>query len=193
MTPARAVILAIDPGKRSGWCVRAGSVATSESATDCDGRKRAIEVGIEVAKETGLPLVVVSEMWSRHGKWSHMTQAGLSAEWGKWLGSLEAASGLAFLPKLGRCAAYRGIVRVSSNLWYRLVIGHSGKRGARNRHVPDDRDERLARTMQRMECNDPDEACARAIATWASLAPEVDAVLPTAFRRQAIELKGARR
>ena len=186
MTPARAVILAIDPGKRSGWCMRnpptlpahipsagAGTLPVySGAATSIEGRELALSLAMADAVRFKLPLVVVAESWSRHGKWGHAQQAGTSAEWGKWLAAIEMV-GVDELPKLGRASMYRGVVRVDSTAWH-VALGGS-------RRNP--REVRLRMAMARSKCSDPDEACARCISEWASLAPEVDAVLPAAFRR----------
>lgn len=173
----RCVILAIDPGKRSGWCVRVtvddNTIATSEHATDAKGRSRAVEVAVETSRQTRLPLVIVAESWTRHGRWSHVTQAGISAEWGKWLAAIESAD-LGSLPRMGRSSAYRGVVRVPSDTWYRALIGP--------RRITANREQRLQNAMRRAGVGDPDEACARCIAEYAAHASEVAKALPAAFR-----------
>lgn len=172
---ARAVILAIDPGAKSGHATRAPSgLLSSGTVTTHEERLRVIVAAAAHAILCGLPVVVVAESWTRHGKWSHVTQAGISAGWGKWLAAIEVAD-LGGMAKLGRAAAYRGVARVSSDTWYRALIGP--------RRITANREERLRNAMRRAGCDDPDEAVARLISTWASLAPEVDAVLPVAFQR----------
>ena len=173
MTPARAVLLCIDPGKRAGHATRSpAGLLSSGTATTHAERLRVIVAAAAHAILCGLPFVICAEKWTPHGKWGHAAAAGTSAQWGRWEAAIEEAR-LEGMMKIGRAAAYRGVVRVDSTRWH-VALGGS-------RRNP--REVRLRMAMARSGCDDPDEACARCIAEYASLAPEVDAVLPVAFQR----------
>jgi len=174
MQPNSAIILAIDPGKRSGWCLSDSGARIRSGHAAAIGELRDVVVSaIGHAEAQPAPLVIVAERWSQHGRWTAAAQAGTSAQWGRWLAVIEEAKAAFVIPRIGRMDLIRPIVRVDSNVWYRALGGSTR----------DKREERLAYAMRRSGTDDPDEACARCIAEWATFAPEVDAVLPRAFRR----------
>lgn len=176
------IILAIDPGKRAGWCIQAPPCANSPDRYEISGAvethvARCIVVGQarSIAEVRGLPLVIVAESHTRFGKWGRAAAAGTASTWGHWQVAIEEAH-LDALPRLGRAKGFSGVVRVPAEKWYRAVVGNS--RGWKQ----DGREAKLQRVMLRAGINDPDAACAKLIAEWASKAEAVRKVLPAAYR-----------
>lgn len=165
--PLPIVILAIDPGKEWGGAVMVeGSlVCFSKDKTQFP---RTIEDWVVSADnyssciEANIRLVIVAEKWVPFGKFGFKQCAGLNAEWGKWLEEIEK------LPK--RRPAIR-IVRVYPQTWRSKVLG--------GRHTKDEWKEVARRFVKAKYHVDVDHNTAEAIciARWASMAPEVAAVL----------------
>jgi len=88
-TPFHAVILAIDPGNTSGWCIAENGAVHPEHAGTIaidDGLAMAgiVAESFAVAADAGLPCIVVAEKWSAGGWLSTDTLLGLGASWGAW-------------------------------------------------------------------------------------------------------------
>lgn len=113
--PHPCVVLAIDPGKSTGWAIFSRSRVVSFGA--CDPF-----VGIEfpgvcaeavaIASEAGLPLVCAHEGWNAGGWGSHQTLVGLGASWGACRASLHEAG-----------ITKRRMVRVVPATWQSVVFG----------------------------------------------------------------------
>lgn len=163
--PHQCVILAIDPGRRSGWCVATcGYVEAAGSATTQRHRSDAVALALEVAAERALPLVVVGEKWTPGGRYGGArTMAGLGAQWGLWLAEVE--------PHV----AARRIVRVYAQTWRARVLG--GGRGITTAQWHARARDRAQQALRR-EAGSDDEAEAVCIAVWAAYADEVGAVMP---------------
>lgn len=94
----RAVLLSIDSATCSGASIQVPEIERSV-VTDYDiiayaeirtqaHRRDFVKQAVEEALEMKLPLVVVSEEWTRHGL-SNATFISLCQNWGKWLAALE--------------------------------------------------------------------------------------------------------
>ena len=95
MTPHPCTILAVDPGKVSGWShFHHGHNAGSGVARTHEERRVAVASAVEIALGERVPLVVVAEKWTPGGRFAGArTMAGLGAQWGLWLAALEAVGG----------------------------------------------------------------------------------------------------
>lgn len=166
------VILAIDPGKHAGWCIRFGgkpvtwgSCAPGEELGIC----RAAQV---FASEESLPLVVVAEKWTAGGPYSGpRTMAGLGAAWGRWDGALRSLQHPA-----------RRVVRVYPQTWRAAVL--SPRWGATSEQL-----KHLSATVASFDTGeiilDHNAADAIGMSRWAERAPEVAAKIPKRRRRAA--------
>jgi hypothetical protein len=120
-TPWLCIVLAIDPGRKSGWALFiAGRLDAHGDGNTHDARTAAVLRALDRSKVLGLPLVVVGETWkaSRNAKtdarMNPATLAGLGAAWGLWAAALEMAG----VPKAR-------VMRVAQNDWKRKVVGTS--------------------------------------------------------------------
>lgn len=160
--PHACVVLAIDPGKASGWAVFVcGRCVASGVASGHDGRMLAVELADVEAARAKLPLVVVAEKWSAGGWASHTAMIGLGASWGDWRTALG----------IGGVPASR-VVRVLPQTWRARVIG--SPRGARSDALKRMSMMRAAKEVGHVA--DDNEADAICIGIWATRAPEVGAV-----------------
>ncbi len=169
MTPHRCIILAIDPGKVSGWAIwRDGACIGSGVARTHDDRAYAVRFAEDYRQTFALPLVVVAEKWTPGGRFAGArTMAGLGAQWGLWLAALEAGG----VPKAR-------VLRVHTQTWRARVLG--GGWGVTSAQW-----DALAQRRARVELGfdreiDDNEADAVCIGAWATLAPEVAKKLSTA-------------
>lgn len=170
--PHKCVILAIDPGKVSGWAIFIhGRYVISGVARTLEDRQAAVAKALEVAG-TDLPLVVVGESWTTGGKFGgHRTQAGLSEQWGIWRAFAEA-----HVPA-------RRILRALPAQWWSALglygrMGHDALKQGSRKHA--------ARVTGRpFEAFPEDEADAIGIGTWAVRAPAVlTAITPRAPKKR---------
>ena len=113
--PNQCVILGIDSGKVSGWCIfisddqQASGIATSYSDL-----KEATELALACAKKQKLPLVIGREAWNpgwTRGKRTFNSIVGTGASWGRWEAVLEETG----FPK-------SRIFKVLSTRWRRSVL-----------------------------------------------------------------------
>lgn len=184
------VILAIDPGATSGWCVlvpeaqsRAPRVEAGVAKTTPQ-REACVQLAVTTAAKRERALVVVAETWrvpapkpgeARPGEkrrpFGAQTAAGLGANWGRWLAELERAAIRA-----------SSIIRVDTGTWRARVLGYPKRR-------PTEAWKRaaLARasTVTSAELAH-DAAEAVCIALWAQIAGEVGLALPAATLRAAL-------
>lgn len=187
LTPARAVILAIDAGAVSGHALTApenGKHALLDSGYcgDADERSQVCEDAWLSADARDLPLVVVAEDWPS-GAFPNATAYGSVREsWGAWRQALEAALGDEPLR----------LVRVHVGTW-RGALGLRPVVDATVRAKPERDRSRAAWKRSAvlavsarfgMMCSD-DEAEAICIATWGAHSAEVAAVLAPKTRRRA--------
>ena len=157
----RCVVLAIDPGKVSGWalflCGRLIAVGTVRKASEL---QKVIDDAQQLAHKESLRLIVVAETWEAGGWKSHKQLIGMGASWGRWALALELAG-----------HPVRRIVRVSVQTWRSVVLG-----GARTKHAA----ERYARARWPAFTFPTDDAAEAACqGAWGCQAGEVLAVLPT--------------
>ncbi len=86
------VLLAIDPGRVSGWALFVDGVLREHgTAKDLDGRRVAMAAAIRAVFSMGGAghIHVLAEEWSAGGWGSYKTLLGLGAQWGKWLALFE--------------------------------------------------------------------------------------------------------
>ena len=167
--PIPVTILAIDPGRTSGWAVFAfDRCIASGTATTHDQRVLAIEIAQAEESRSGRKLIVVAEKWAPGGRWYTATMTGIGAAWGMWQAALESC---------GVPAAR--IVRVYPQTWRAQVLG--GGWGVKS-------DEWALRAAKRAEvetghpCSD-DEAEAVCIGAWALRADAVRDKAPSRRRK----------
>lgn len=169
--PIPVTILAIDPGRTSGWAVFAfDRCIASGTATTHDQRVLAIEIAQAEEYRSGRKLIVVAEKWAPGGRWYTATMTGIGAAWGMWQAALESC---------GVPAAR--IVRVYPQTWRAKVLG--GGWGVKS-------DEWALRAAKRAEtetghpCSD-DEAEAVCIGAWALRSDAVRDKAPSRRRKPA--------
>ncbi len=174
--PHPYVVLAIDPGKVSGWALFIeGDYITSGTARDYADRNNAARLGADAADTSKRPLVVVAEKWTPGGKFAGArTMAGLGAAWGLWLAALEVAE-----------VPVSRVLRVHTQTWRAAVLG--GGWGVTSREW-DARAQRHARVVTGRDELDDNEADAIGIGAWAFTLGgrvECDRKLPKKLRRTA--------
>ena len=160
------VILAVDPGAKSGWAIfDRGRYVTSGVATRSLGRKVAIDSATDQAKMSGLPLVIVAEKWTAGGLHANpATMAGLGAAWGMWAEAIEEAG----IPKAR-------IVRVFPQTWRAAIL--QPRRGTKS-EVLKAMSVVRAQAITGMADVNHDEADAVCIGLWATKAAVVAAKIP---------------
>lgn len=167
MTAWPCIILAIDPGARSGWAICDGGHRVRSG--QCRASKnKIVQQALRIARCSALPLVVAMEKWAGDFPTS-ATAIGLGAAAGGWLEACEANG-----------VRKSMIVRVFPRTWQAATVGGKQyKRDAMNRRV------KLWSRLHFALPEDPgaDEAAALCIAAWASHAGEL---------RKCIERKGKR-
>lgn len=172
------VLMAVDPGKASGWALtyvapyephlRTWSHGTTETWLH---RSDACTHAHAIAHAIGQPLVVVAETWrvsgggkqGREGRasWNTQTIAGLGAQWGLWLAELQRLD----VPE-------RRIVRVDTGTWGQVVLGRS-RMTTEQRHAAS----RLrARSVLGHDVG-PDEAAALCLGLWGLRSEKVAAAI----------------
>jgi len=188
-TPHDCVILAIDPGRVSGWAIvspRRAATDTRQSVTvwsgqTSDGPKNHI---VEMARDAATndvmrPLIVAAETWTT-GNREHdrrMKAAvllGLGAAWQRWVDAFDEIG----LPK-------SRIVRVNVATWRAKIIG-----GPMNRSTEEWKKLALLHAQQRFpartlsgKVTGADEAEALCIAAWAMYAGPVGEAVKKAGTR----------
>lgn len=175
--PHPYVVLAIDPGKVSGWAIFVeGQHVGSGVARDYADRNNAARLAAKAAETANRPLVVVAEKWTPGGRFAGArTMAGLGAAWGLWLAALEVAE-----------VPVSRVLRVHTQTWRAAVLG--GGCGVTSREW-DARALRRARLELHTDANlDDNLADAVCIGAWA-FTPKgrtvVDPKLPKRLRRLA--------
>lgn len=154
-----AVILAIDPGARGGWCVVSpGGTRMSGDAKSAEERAGAIVHARALAALNEAPIVAVVEKWTAGGARGHAQWVGIGAARGRWLEALE----------LGGVTR---IVDVYPQRWRTLLAGLPRRTGEQAKASA----LLVARGLMQRECG-PDEAEAVCIAAWAARSPEVAAM-----------------
>jgi len=118
---APAVFLTIDSATASGVALSAPELRGKKVESYCAvtmglvrsqrGREGHVNEAVSLAKDEGLPLIVVGEEWTPHGI-STATFASLCESWGKWLAALERGG----VPETQ-------ILRVAPNTWRAAVFG----------------------------------------------------------------------
>lgn len=126
LEPWACVILAIDPGRSSGWAVfDAGKLVASGHALTQEERAGACLLAEVTAGGRGakaaVPLVVVAEKWTasrskaRDKRMNPSTLAGLGRSWGMWLAAIETELQI---PK-------KRVLRVAQGRWKAKVLGRA--------------------------------------------------------------------
>lgn len=107
------VVIAIDPGKTSGWCVmRDGGIVSSGVATKCAHRSNAVRMALEMGDAR--KVIAVVEQWTVGGRahWNPSTMIGLGSARGRWLEQLDL---------VGVCESH--VVSVTPAKWRSLLAG----------------------------------------------------------------------
>src|SRR5688500_4433530 len=95
-----AVLLAVDPGKRGGWCIVAPSgYRISGTATRAEDRRDVLLHANTCASANEVPIVAVVERWtagssdgrgdSKGVRWNAASMIGTGSQRGRWLEALE--------------------------------------------------------------------------------------------------------
>lgn len=169
--PHQAIILAIDPGKRSGWAIFIdGKLIRHGTARNDAERHDVVEMAAAYALNHKRKVVVVGESWRQGGRFDGpRTMAGLGASWGAWL-----------VPIRMKGIGTTRILRVPVGEWRRAVHGGSCYRTRSEWH-------HLACSRATYEAGEivanADEAEAICIGIWASKAAKVKAKLTPKRRR----------
>jgi hypothetical protein len=191
--PHDCVILAIDPGKTSGWAISGPPVQHRRATVSGEspaGWTGAICMAIEWAQDAKRPLIVVAETWTT-GDRIHDRRAraamllGLGAAWGQWKAGLD----LVGLPR-------SRVVRVNVGTWRAKVIGGPMARSSEEwkaaaqqvagHHFPEQRlQPDMAPGASRRGNGEigPDEAEALCILRWSFYAGAVGVAVKKAGRR----------
>ncbi|MEQ8720989.1 MAG: hypothetical protein RID81_06895 [Sandaracinaceae bacterium] len=169
--PWPCVILAIDPGKVSGWAIlREGRPVLSGTATTREDRERAVGSALCIGEDSGLPLVVVGEKWTPGGRFGGArTMAGLGAAWGRWEETLDEAG----VPKTRR-------LRVNVQTWRAATIGGPQRKSEQWKADA----VATVRRVYQIEAKTSDEAEAVLVGRWAESAGEVGRKLPKRTLRE---------
>lgn len=164
--PHQCAILAIDPGRTSGWALFArGEHVYSGTATTHLDRVDLAQLAVEAARNNGAPLVVVGEIWTPGGKFGGArTMAGVGASWGQWLAAFEAAG----IPKAR-------VMRVKVQTWRAAVLGGAFGRKTEQWHAMATRRATVAIGRAPTDANEAEAVC---IGIWATYAPEVAKKVP---------------
>lgn len=169
--PIPAVILAIDPGTRAGYCVTLRGAYEASGSVERGGEAVPVEAAAYLAEREALPLLVVAEKWSPGGAFAGLrTMISLGAAWGRWEGALLAAA-----------VPMSRIVRVYPATWRAAVgIRPGTRREAIDAHVS-----AYARAYAGETMTTDDEADAVCIAAWAAHSPVVRGKVPQRRRKLA--------
>jgi hypothetical protein len=169
MSAHECVVLAIDPGARSGFAVfERGALLASGSLLPSESRVEVAREAARLSEASGLPLVAVAEKWTAGGWRSAASMIGTGAAWGVWLGALG---------EIGQ--PNRRIVRVTTQAWRKAVLGMNARAGHDALKAAS---QLRARTVVGREVGH-DEADAVCIGLWASYADEVGNVVPKRWKR----------
>lgn len=177
--PHSVVVLGLDGGKQSGWCIwtpttfHIGTILNRVGAES--ERVAVVEAAIRVAEKLGLGLVVVAEKWTAGGwgkdrRMNAATLMGLGAAWRDWQRVLQHWK----VPK-------KRIVRVNVRTWQGRLLSGLGARTsdqlkAAAKRVVHARYPRLA-TSDEYTSDAYDAGC---IALWGSQSGEVATVIASA-------------
>lgn len=188
-TPHDCVILAIDPGRVSGWAIvspRRAATDTRQPVTVWSGqttdgpKNHIVEMARDIATNDVMrPLIVVAETWTA-GNREHdrrMKAAvllGLGAAWQRWVTAFDEIG----VPK-------SRIVRVNTATWRSKVIGGPMNRSTEEwkRLARMHAEQRFRERRQQDAIPGDDEAEALCIAAWAMYAGRVGEVVKRAGRR----------
>lgn len=175
-TPHDCVVLAVDPGKVSGYALFCrGELQDSYEVTSADVREYCVNHAVNLSDNERLPLVVVAEKWTAGGWRSAASMIGLGAAWGAWAEQLERYG----VPK-------RRIMRVYSQTWRAAVIGGAQRSSAAWKTAAMQRARPVFKGVHGTSTFvGPDEAEAICIGLWAIKAGEVAAALPKAKKKRA--------
>lgn len=159
-TPNQCVILAIDPGKTSGWSAwREGYYVASGTAKTHEERLWVAAEAMKAEAKFGRRVIVVGEIWTPGGKFAGArTMQGIGSAWGEWLVALE----LAGIPK-------SRVMRVKVQTW-RSVFATGRRMTSEAWNVELAR--RASQLAQRVVVDD-NEADAVCIGWWATRSGDV--------------------
>lgn len=179
-TRVRAVFLTIDSAAQSGVelsypvtdardACRGYEVEAFGLVKTPDGRAAWVRDAVQLAKDCGLPLIIVGEQWTRHGL-SNAAYKALNERWGKWEEEIE------------RLGVMANVVRVYPQTWRAAVFGKSRPRKSADlkrwavKYVE-------LQLKQGPNIHD-DIAEALCIRVWAERAPEVHALLESLKKKK---------
>jgi hypothetical protein len=169
--PHDCVIAAIDPGATSGAALFVGGdLHSAYSVTTQEERERFACRAVNRAAVNAMPLIVVAEKWSAHGKWSTAGAVGTAAQWGRWQAAFESVGTF----KIGR-TTYPKFTRVLHATWVSRVLACSTNVGSA---ILKAASVRRASMLMGDKLHDDNVADAVCIGIWAVHAGEVAALLP---------------
>ena len=162
----QAVILAIDPGKRSGFSIWIRGILATWGPIEPGDELTAVQAARVFEANEKLPLIVVGEKWTAGGWRSAASMMGMGAQWGRWDGALRAANH----PK-------RRVVRVYPQTWRAAIL--RPRRGANTeqlKHLSVTAANYVAASS--VPILDDNVADAINIGRWATRAAVVEALMP---------------
>lgn len=174
--PWPAVIVAVDPGEKCGWCIWVhGKLAHHGTLNeDIEDVIFVLRTAADLALKHGLTLILVGEKWGAGGqKMTPIMAAGLGAGWGPWLYVAKS--------RAHQRLSDRYILRLNPRTWRTIVYGSSPnysteqwKRMAR---------ERVRAQFPQITTSSADECEAILIGFVATRFDKVGAALPAKVRK----------
>jgi hypothetical protein len=189
--PNNCIVAGVDPGETSGFGVAQPSkhkpLSYVLSCRTHDERVAALRDAYLNAQSLELPLVIVGEMWSPHGKWGTKQVAGTNAEWGKWEVAIEVAGSFSVGTHKSK---WPKVTRVLPDDWREPVLGARGLPTVIAKAMSIARVEHeKAEFTSPMDHNAAEAGC---IALWGRNATEVHRLLPVEFGGPSTRAKSAR-
>ena len=168
LKPWPCMILAIDPGKSSGWSIwfNGDYIESGEcSSFDDPELTKVVALVIHLAQEAQVPSALVLEKHPWHGRGRHVG-AGLEAAKEIWRAKWVACGGVK-----------ARMLQVHLNTWRSAILGKTtGKEVI-------EREQRTAKAIAKRDVG-ADEAAAICIGRWATVSALVGDSLPKKFREQ---------
>ena len=175
MRPWQCGVLGVDPGEEGGVAFFAcGVYQWSRPIHNGYQRRIALNDAWQHCKAEHIPLIIIGETWTPHGKMNFAAALGLGAHWGRWLERIDELQ-----PQLHGQWAGPKVVRAKVKDWRRAIFGP-------HREKATEEWKRLA--MMRAAQYGPetsDEAEAILIAEYGTRAGVVGDALPKRVREEA--------
>lgn len=118
--PLPCVIVAVDPGRSSGWATYLEGQPVSYGTLDAADRGaigRVLLDACRLAHAHKLPLVLLGETWNTGGRMGGAQWQGLGAAWGSWRFEAETLNKRQDADGLGPQLVPSRILRVSTSTW----------------------------------------------------------------------------